>query len=73
MTKRATPKDPFQIAVLAARERTGREEIGLTIDKGLFQVVSVVHEKPNRRGKSKVTPLSGWLRGADVIDFLNAL
>lgn len=59
----------LQVATFAARERTGKL-IAVAVKAGLFQVQSITYQK---RGRSIVEPLSGWLAGPSVIPFLEGL
>jgi hypothetical protein len=60
----------LQRATFAARERTGRPGVGTQVKAGKLQIVDVTYDA---RGKSTVTPLSGWLEGSEVLSALDAL
>ena len=58
----------IRTATLSARNRTGKN-IGTEVSKGLFRVVVVSFDA---KGKSTVTPLSGWVSPAKIVEQLNA-
>lgn len=60
----------IQAATVAARERTRRDDIGVQVHAGKYQVVSVRYKKS---GSSKMTPLSGWLSVDDVVAHINGI
>lgn len=71
----ATPSvfdNPLSNAIRAAQIRTGRSGLGTQIRMGLWQVVDVTYPS-GKRGRSIVTPLSGWIAGHEVIAALEAL
>jgi hypothetical protein len=63
--------NPLSIALQAARERTGRN-IGTAISKGLWQI-QLIDSPTGKRGRCTITPVSGWIPGAEVLGVLNAI
>ena len=58
----------MQKATLEARQRTGDSKIGCQVNKGKWQVVTVIY--PNGK-KSVVTPLTGQVSFEEAVNFLN--
>jgi hypothetical protein len=62
----------FQVrnALLDARRRTGDQSLATSVQIGYFRVERVTY-RPN--GTSIVTPLTGWMKSYDLINYLNAI
>lgn len=61
---------PLQRATLDARKRLNDKSIGTHVQAGRLQIVRVTY---NEKGRSTVTPVSGWLTMTEVIGALDAL
>ena len=57
-------------ATLAARERTGDDRIGTSVEQGMFRVELVEYQHD---GTSRVTTLAGPFPEAEAVDYLNCL
>ena len=62
----------LRAATLAARARTGNQDLGSSVEQGLFRIEEVTYPK-EKRGLAVVKPLSGFLSLQGAIAFINAL
>jgi hypothetical protein len=51
-------------ALRALRSRTGRDDFAVSVKAGTFRLESVV---PTPRGTSRITPITSYLPGADLV------